>query len=265
MIEKIKKVSNPLTIIAIFAGLAEISGTVVLPLLEKDSQLIYLWFLMGFPVLLICLFFLTLNFNYKVLYAPSDFKDEDNFLKLFGKPTFEEKIDKISSELDEAEEEPKGNGVQINELKYRELIRKNMTSTHYMAEELVMTKLESEFDSVDKDVMFRPGKFQFLFDGIAKKKSSVYAIEVKYLKDETSLKNIRHSLNKIGKALSELSENEKGSINILLALATDLSGDALDAIKSAVSDLCKQQSFSCEYRLFNLEALERELLGVDGL
>ena len=265
MIEKIKKVSNPLTIIAIFAGLAEISGTIVLPLLSQESQLVYLWFLMGFPLLLICLFFLTLNFNYKVLYAPSDFKDEDNFLKLFGKPTFEEKIEKISTELDESQEEVQETGVQINELKYRELIRKNATSTHYMAEELVMTKLESEFDSVDKEVMFRPGQFQFLFDGIAKKKNKVFAIEVKYVKDEKSIRSIRHSMNKIGKAFSELSDNEKKSINVLFALATDLQGDELESIKVSVSDLCQKQSFSCDYRVFNLEGLERELLSVGGL
>ena len=265
MIEKIKKVSNPLTIIAIFAGLAEISGTVVLPLLSQESQLIYLWFLMGFPILLICLFFLTLNFNYKVLYAPSDFKDEGNFLKLFGKPTFEEKIEKISSELDDSEEETQENGVQINELKYRELIRRNATSTHYMAEELVMTKLESEFDSVDKEVMFRPGKFQFLFDGIAKKKDRVFAIEVKYVKDEKTVRNIRHSMNKIGKAFSDLSENEKKSISVLFALATDLKGEELEGVRVSVADLCKQQAFSCDYRMFNLEELERELLDVGSL
>jgi hypothetical protein len=38
MLESIKKISNPLTIIAIFAGLAEVSGTVVLPFLKDDSQ-----------------------------------------------------------------------------------------------------------------------------------------------------------------------------------------------------------------------------------
>jgi len=35
MVDKIGPVKNPLTIIAIFAGLAETSGTVVLPLLKK--------------------------------------------------------------------------------------------------------------------------------------------------------------------------------------------------------------------------------------
>jgi hypothetical protein len=81
MIEKIKKVSNPLTIIAIFAALAEINGTVAIGLVRADLQHIFIWFIILFPTLLIVLFFLTLNFNPKVIYAPSDFQNEENFLK----------------------------------------------------------------------------------------------------------------------------------------------------------------------------------------
>ena len=261
MIEKIRKISNPLTIIAIFAGLAEISGTVVLPFLEGDSQAIYLWFLMLFPVLLVVLFFITLNFNYKVLYAPSDFQDEDNFLKLFGKPTFEEKAEKISSELSASEE----SGTRIDDLKYRDLIRNNMTTTHYMAEELVMSKLEGEFDQLDRDVMFRPGRYQFLFDGITSKHGHIYAIEVKYLKDESSLKNLRSSLNKIRKALSELSESERRNVTVLIALATDLENGELDRVTEQVADICSEQAFECDFRIYNLAKLEKEVLKVSGL
>ena len=81
MIEKIGPVKNPLTIIAIFAGIAEVSGTVVLPFLSEGNQSVFIWFLMFFPAILVGLFFLTLNFNHKVLYAPSDYSDEANFMK----------------------------------------------------------------------------------------------------------------------------------------------------------------------------------------
>ncbi|MFZ6776516.1 hypothetical protein ACO0LD_06745 [Undibacterium sp. Ji83W] len=80
-------VKNPLSVIAIFAGIAEISGTAVLPHIAVANQALYIWFLMLFPTLLVCIFFLTLNFNHKVLYAPSDFKDEDNFVNLLKKAT----------------------------------------------------------------------------------------------------------------------------------------------------------------------------------
>ena len=84
MVEKISPVKNPLTIIAIFAGIAEVSGTVVLPFIDKANQVPFVWFLILFPALLVSLFFLTLNFNNKVLYAPSDYKDDQFFLKVMG-------------------------------------------------------------------------------------------------------------------------------------------------------------------------------------
>ncbi|WP_371922254.1 MULTISPECIES: hypothetical protein [Pseudomonas] len=63
---------SPLTIIAIFAGIIEASALASLPFLSEESQTTYTWFLVGFPFFLTVLFFLTLNFNYKSLYLPSN-------------------------------------------------------------------------------------------------------------------------------------------------------------------------------------------------
>ena len=101
MIEKVGPIKNPLTIIAIFAAIAEISGTLVLPFIAAANQSLYVWFLMVFPILLILLFFLTLNFNHKVLYAPSDYQNEDNFLRSLPRATLAEKVLKIEAEIAE--------------------------------------------------------------------------------------------------------------------------------------------------------------------
>ncbi|WP_338542784.1 winged helix-turn-helix domain-containing protein [Paenibacillus tundrae] len=76
------KVQNPLTIIAIFAGIAEIAGTGVLLGLPLEIQSTFIWFVMLFPVGLVTAFFLVLLFKHNVLYAPSDFVDENNFMNL---------------------------------------------------------------------------------------------------------------------------------------------------------------------------------------
>jgi len=78
---KVGIVKNPLSVIAIFAGVAEISGTGVLPFVSPVNQELYIWFLMTFPFTLIVLFFATLNWNHKVLYAPSDYKSDYSFLE----------------------------------------------------------------------------------------------------------------------------------------------------------------------------------------
>jgi len=54
-------VKNPLSVIAIFAGVAEISGTSVLPFISEENQRLYIWFLMSFPFTLVLLFFSTVD------------------------------------------------------------------------------------------------------------------------------------------------------------------------------------------------------------
>lgn len=76
-----KKITNPMTLIAMFATLSETSAAVTLPFLDDDERDLYVWFLISFPFYLLLLFFATLNFNYRSLYAPSDFDDEKHFVK----------------------------------------------------------------------------------------------------------------------------------------------------------------------------------------
>jgi len=81
MIKVKKKINNPMTVIALFATLSETSAAISLPFLGDDEKEIYVWFLISFPFYLLLLFFATLNFNYRSLYAPSDFEKEEHFLK----------------------------------------------------------------------------------------------------------------------------------------------------------------------------------------
>jgi hypothetical protein len=76
-----RQIKNPLTLIAVFAGLAEVAATGVLPVLEGEVQNIFVWYVMLFPFLLVIAFFVTLNFNNRVLYAPADFRDERHFME----------------------------------------------------------------------------------------------------------------------------------------------------------------------------------------
>ncbi|MCD9564274.1 hypothetical protein [Tenacibaculum maritimum] len=80
MTENIKKINNPLTIIAIFAALAEVNATIAIGLINENLHYIFIWFVILFPTILVILFFITLNFNTKVMYSPSDYKDDKNFM-----------------------------------------------------------------------------------------------------------------------------------------------------------------------------------------
>lgn len=102
MVGKQSHIRNPLTVIAIFAGIAELSGTAVLPALEPAVQYIYVWFLMGFPTALVVLFFLVLYLKHHVLYAPSDFRDDKGWLSLAERRVYlEQRVDRAIVEASE--------------------------------------------------------------------------------------------------------------------------------------------------------------------
>ncbi|SEN49061.1 hypothetical protein [Pseudomonas sp. NFACC39-1] len=77
-----KIITNPMTLIAIFATLSETSAAISLPFLDDQDREYYLWFLISFPFYLLFLFFITLNFNYRSLYSPSDFRKSKHFMKI---------------------------------------------------------------------------------------------------------------------------------------------------------------------------------------
>lgn len=97
----VKKISNPLTIIGMFAVLAEIAGTVVLPILNgNDNQDKFIWYVMFFPVFLVILFFITLWTVPKNLYGPKDYSNEDNFIKIMSaKYSVDDSLQHIEDEI----------------------------------------------------------------------------------------------------------------------------------------------------------------------
>lgn len=78
-----------MTVIAIFATLSETSAAISLPFLDNEERRTYIWFLISFPFYLIFLFFITLNFNYRSLYAPSDFEKGKHFIKVMDNDRLE--------------------------------------------------------------------------------------------------------------------------------------------------------------------------------
>lgn len=94
------KVSNPLTIIAIFSGLAETLATIALINLPPNVQETFVVFVMAFPTGIVLLFFLVLYFKNTVLYAPSDFEDQSHYLEVNKvKQNVSERLDHIFDKM----------------------------------------------------------------------------------------------------------------------------------------------------------------------
>jgi len=110
------KVQNPLTIIALFAGIAEVAGTVVLLGLPLEIQRIFVWFTIGFPIAIVAAFFCILVTRPEVLYGPGDYENEEIFYKLMIKANADigEIISKVEKGTDESELKEKLKDVQQN-------------------------------------------------------------------------------------------------------------------------------------------------------
>lgn len=204
MVEKIGHIKNPLTVIAIFAAISEISGTTVLPFIEPDNQGIYVWFLMLFPIFLVGIFFLTLNFNHRVLYAPSDYKDEKNFVNPYGKASPDEQGKKLREEVEEieaedttvntnSETEPEktksdtGSGkeeflqaAEINAARHRQLMA-DVTLTEKLAVNKLSKELGLDFKT-DVRLDLPEVRGLAVYDALAVNDNEIHAVEVKLFK-----------------------------------------------------------------------------------
>jgi hypothetical protein len=176
MIEKIGKVSNPLTIVAIFAAITEVSGSVVLPFLQAQNQATYLWFLMIFPGVLLLLFFATLNFNRQVLYAPSDYRDESNFFRNspFSPVTSSEKQEKLDREVSELKAGSGEFRLQVGTAELR--------TKYARVEEAVLARLAHRLGGLkaDKAIRTKDGE-RWIVDGIISTPNLDWIVEVKYV------------------------------------------------------------------------------------
>lgn len=267
MVEKIGTIKNPLTIIAIFAAIAEISGTVVLPFIAAENQATYVWFLIVFPILLIALFFLTLNFNHRVLYAPSDYQNEDNFLRSLPRATFAEKVQKIEAEIAEEapSEQPDAQASPVSSqqmievappISYQTLVRRSTQATYMLAEELIFRKLSKEFSSEIQREVKLGGRY--IFDGIVRDKGVTTVIEVKFLRHSLTVWQLRETLLRIHETAKLLPGEQATNFRVLLAIASDEGTLNQQRIAAQIDKYRSEFPFPIEVRFYNLADLERE-------
>lgn len=247
MVEKIGTVKNPLTVIAIFAAIAEISGTTVLPFISSTNQSLYVWFLMLFPAFLVAIFFLTLNFNHKVLYAPSDFKDENIFLKLFDKASPEEQEQKMKDELTE----DNNNTYLISD-------KKDRLARLSLAEKLVMNRISKEIGATIKsDMVFSYNNNKFMFDGVVETNTTIEAIEVKLFTNENVSPGRLMRVFALAEGISEMVKKDGGKkFKLILAAVTDNNIINANLLKDNLNSIAARYRIDTEIRLYSLSELQ---------
>ncbi|MCJ7777104.1 MAG: hypothetical protein MUP16_02170 [Sedimentisphaerales bacterium] len=96
-----RSVKNPLSVIGIFASISEISMTVTIIKIPEQSQNIFIWFVMLFPLILVVAFFFVLYTKPAVLFSPSDYQEDQTYLSSIRSEKGRGEINKRLEQLEE--------------------------------------------------------------------------------------------------------------------------------------------------------------------
>lgn len=270
LIEKVGHIKNPLTVIAIFAGIAEISGTTVLPFIESKNQDVFIWFLMIFPIFLVGAFFFTLNFNHKVLYAPSDYKDESNFLKMLNKASPEEQEEKLLKDIAENAEDTQAShdtgsvntsqnaaNVELNENTAR---KQHLMATMALAEKLSINNLARNLNLYfETNVKIKLRNQVILFDALATEGNKIHAVEVKLFSGKnSSLSRFDDILNQALRLQYMLSETSNKKLIMHLYAVIENQSINKNELEEKLKKRAKYYNIETVFHVVRLNELQEE-------
>ena len=282
-------IRNPLTVIAIFAGIAEVSGTVVLPLLHLQQQATFMWFVMGFPCLLVSMFFATLWKKHEVLYAPSDFRDDSGFLEAHRSRTesaalnakfiediaFAAGTPEASIPLEDAVEMPPlrspthrptstaPTAPPVQPPTLTPEATRVVRGTYLLAERVVLNRLQKEIaGEYNKDTVLYVDDVVYAFDATFQGQGFMIGIDVKYVPGVDFNKDLLQSqLSKLDSFYRKLTDEAKRGFKVILAVATDAPLAEQRLIFDNVDALAKRFSVPINVRVYDMQVLEEELGG----
>lgn len=261
MIEKVGHVRNPLTIIAIFAALAEVGGTAVLPLLAPVTQYIYVWFLIFFPIGLVGTFFYVLYHKHHVLYAPSDFKEDSAFLDLLEPKSALDRIEAQQKEIEltttsSQDEDPEANDESIST---RQVLERDYRGKYLLAEELAMAKLVKDRGLNIKRNVGQKGKSDGGFDGAASTDAYDVIIEITYARRNWMSLLWKQKLHRVEEFYARLEESRKSKFRVLYVIVYDHEDEEMIApMMARIDGLASALPFPVEIVAYCYESLSQE-------
>lgn len=273
MLEKVAHIKNPLTVIAIFAALAEVSGTVVLPFLEKDLQEIYVWFLMAFPVLLVLAFFLTLNFNRRALYAPSDYREEQHFVDLAAAASPEAREEKLKIEvaqlrrMEERQAQPTKSTIPfalpygLSPAVYSpdESRRSKVSLSEVLALNLISQELNKPV-SYGIKLTGRYSSQAILFDGVIEDGDTLRAIEVKYFPNRRfQTAEIKKFFSEVERLHLDIADLQHKTLALIFIVVTDENEEGQERIRNRLNVTASRFSMQIEIKVYGAVGLVKNV------
>ncbi|MFA5887268.1 MAG: hypothetical protein WC852_00980, partial [Candidatus Nanoarchaeia archaeon] len=258
---------NPLGIIGLFIVLLYGFAALVLGFsqyLDASQRWPLIWFLIIFPVIILASFLWLVIKHHTKLYGPNDFSDERWFAKLASPEelvkqkhedyTKQESSQKVSQSETQTNKSMNRKMNSESPTSYKEFMKKS-----FLSEELVIKQIESEYgQSVKRGIKIIMGSNKKVFDGILTLKDRTIFIEVKYLRNISSISKNLIFITKllVGKLASFFSytngePNAKPS-SLLLAIVTEGNIEKDLSLINPLIEEAKQSHISLEIRFFNI-------------
>lgn len=240
---------NPLGIIALFIlmiyGFATLLFGLVGDVFTNGQRWCFVVFLVAFPVVVLGIFtYLVVNHHQK-LYAPGDFKNEENFI---GYGSQDDKNEQYDNDTDKLKNEENNKQARDELIKQR---REEREKVHRI-ENLVYDYYEKNYHyGIDRDIYYKINERKILFDGVIDKNDTLTLLTTKYLPNNNvpNFLLYMYVMNAI-KVIGFLSGNGKYSnykFKFLLTFVVD-SNDI-----SEISDITKRIKNQIDIDLINID------------
>ena len=276
-----KLARNPLGIIALFIvllyGIAGLVLGTTAEHFQPDEREPLIWFLVGFPVLVLGVFSWLVSSHHTKLYSPGDYKTDEAFLKTLSPEAQKLRLDKEVAELESAEEaetlllpestdsleapsaQPEGATDAREEVAVsRFSALHEFRAQAVIAEDLVFRQIASEFSHpIQRQVAIVVGGKQIHLDGVIDIPNETIGVEVKLFKGDSLRKNLTNRLNDIaGIAARFGSLGLVGSRMIIAVVGTGLDHEAETLVKSRFDEIVHGVNTPVELRLYDLDQLK---------
>lgn len=262
---------NPLGIIGLFISLIYgfaclVLGVSISNLQTANERLPLIWFIIIFPIVILLAFiFLVINHHQK-LYAPSDYKNEDNFLKSMDKFVKRDKTsqsEKISEDVKTLVEDKEDvlRKTNATPLKLSPSDISSLKQNYLLAEDLALKEFELNNNvSLKRNIFLQleNSSKKFEFDGIGEKEGNLFLVEVKF----STLKHLSKKMKlRIQDFLRDIEENEnvlsRFIVNLKPVIIIVSEIDNNSGLKRELKDYLKSLKLSVTGKVYSFNELKK--------
>lgn len=238
---------NPLGIIALFVSLIYGFACLVLSssiknLVTPEERLPLIWFIILFPVIILSAFVFLVIYHHTKLYAPSDFRGDDSFIKVLDSKSIQEKQlnevktletapikEEIINFQDDLNNKEKNDDsivvdseleVGIESSLVLENSTKDLVEIYKNTESWVVQELSLKYNVIFKVNVALSTEFgKVELDAMGQNKDTIYIVEIKYWEAKKSDKKLKLAIQDFLAQNEKLEKAFKTNLNFKLVVA----------------------------------------------